>query len=391
MDRRQVRAPRGVRRLGRALPPRGDEFVSIEVLSGLALVATAIAALAWANIDAESYASTWGADLGPLTAQAWVNEALMAAFFFVVGLEIKRELVEGALRTPPRAALPVFAALGGMVVPALVYMAWNTGGDGARGWGIPMATDIAFALGLLALLGTRVKPGAKAFLLALAIVDDIGAIIVIAVFYSEDVAFVWLLGALGVCAAVVLMRRFGLRHPGAYLVPGIALWLCVHEAGIHATIAGVVLAFLLPAIPGPEEGPAERLEHALHPWTSFVVVPVFALANAGVVLSGDALERATSSAITLGVVTGLVVGKLVGITLFTALAARARLGAMPDGVGIPDVAGVAAVAGIGFTVSLFIADLSFGGARLDDAKIGVLAASVIAATLGAVLTLGRRS
>ena len=243
MDRRQVRAPRGVRRLGRALPPRGDEFVSIEVLSGLALVATAIAALAWANIDAESYASTWGADLGPLTAQAWVNEALMAAFFFVVGLEIKRELVEGALRTPPRAALPVFAALGGMVVPALVYMAWNTGGDGARGWGIPMATDIAFALGLLALLGTRVKPGAKAFLLALAIVDDIGAIIVIAVFYSEDVAFVWLLGALGVCAAVVLMRRFGLRHPGAYLVPGIALWLCVHEAGIHATIAGVVLAF----------------------------------------------------------------------------------------------------------------------------------------------------
>jgi len=387
MTARHVRSPR----FGRFLPPIGNEFISIEVLSGLALVAAAFCALVWANADPASYVSAWTGELGPLTAREWVNDALMAVFFFVVGLEIKRELVEGELRSPRRAALPAIAALGGMVVPALVFTAWTLGGDGARGWGIPMATDIAFALGVLALLGSRVRPEAKLFLLALAIVDDIGAIIVIAVFYSSNVDALWLLAAVGVCLVVVLMRRFGLAHPGSYLVPGIALWFCVHEAGVHATIAGVVLAFLLPATPGPDDGPVEKLEHALHPWTGFLIVPLFALANAGVELGGAALERAVSSPVTLGVATGLVVGKTLGITLFAFVALRLGLAHLPRGLTKGQILPVSVVAGIGFTVSLFVAELSFTGRLLDDAKIGVLVASLVAAIVGTVMVMARRT
>jgi Na+:H+ antiporter, NhaA family len=386
MDRHHLRLPR----IGRFLSPVGDDFISIEVVSGLALVAAAVVAVVWCNAAPAAYASTWSTDLGPLSSQEWINDVLMTVFFFVVGLEIKRELTEGQLRSPRHAALPAIAALGGMVVPALIYTAWNAGDAGARGWGIPMATDIAFALGVLALLGSRVRPEARLFLLALAIVDDVGAIIVIAVFYSSDVDVWWLAAAVGLCIVVLAMRRFGLAHPGVYLLPGIALWLCVHEAGIHATIAGVVLAFLLPTTPASVPGPVERLERALHPWTGFVIVPVFALANAGVRLSPHSFARALSSPVTLGVLTGLVLGKVGGILLFTALAVRLGAARLPPGLDASQLVRVAVVAGIGFTVSLFVAELSFAGLRLADAKIGVLVASFVAAMLGSIMFLAQR-
>jgi NhaA family Na+:H+ antiporter len=309
----------------------------------------------------------------------------MTLFFFVVGLEIKRELVEGELRDRRNAVLPVLAALGGMVLPALLFLALNAGGAGVDGWGIPMATDIAFSLAVLALLGASVSSGVKLFLLTLAIVDDIGAILVIAVFYTSDLRPEWLLGAIGAIVAVVLMRRVGMQHPALYLIPGFVLWLCTFESGVHATIAGVVLGLLTPVIPGPRAGPAERLEHRLHPWSSFVVVPLFALANVGVVLGAGAIERAGSSSVTWGIGVGLVVGKTLGISVLTLLALRLGLGRLPTGMRMRQVVGVAGVAGIGFTVSLFVADLAFTGALLDDAKIGILGASIVAAGLGAIL------
>jgi NhaA family Na+:H+ antiporter len=372
------------RRVGRYLPPFGSEFISIETSSGIALVIAAVAALGWINLDALSYADVFGVELGPFSLDTWINDALMAIFFFVVGLEIKREVVEGELRDRRHAALPAIAALGGMVVPALIFTAWTAGGDGANGWGIPMATDIAFALGVLALLGARVRPEAKLFLLALAIVDDIGAIVVIAIFYSSDVNGWWLVGALAVCVGVVLLRRIGFAHPSWFLVPGVALWICVHEAGVHATIAGVVLALLLPTGPGVAEGPLEKLENALHPLTSFVVVPLFALANAGVVLDADTVRRAVESPVTIGIVTGLVVGKMLGITAFAWVGVKLGVARLPAGLDLTQVFGVSVVAGIGFTVSLFVAELAYSGSILSDAKIGILAASVLAGLLGAL-------
>jgi NhaA family Na+:H+ antiporter len=385
--------------VGRYLPPLGNEFVSVEALSGLVLLAAALCALVWANIDPSSYAEVWGHELTigigdasiTLTLSHWINDALMTLFFFVVGLEIKREIVEGELSDRRGATLPVLAALGGMVLPAVLYLAINAGGVGADGWGIPMATDIAFSLGVLAVLGSSVSSGVKLFLLTLAIVDDIGAILVIAIFYTSDLEPVWLLGALGAIVVVVLMRRFGMQHPALYLIPGLLLWLCTYESGIHATIAGVVLGLLTPVVPGPTAGPAERLEYRLHPWSSFLVVPLFALANAGVVIGAAAIERAGASAVTWGIAVGLVIGKTVGITAFTLVALRLGVGRLPAGMRARQIVGVAAVAGIGFTVSLFVADLSFTGVLLDDAKIGILGASIVAGILGAIVLRATRS
>ncbi len=309
----------------------------------------------------------------------------MTVFFFVVGLEIKRELVTGELRDRHRAALPAIAALGGMVVPALVFVAINAGGGGLDGWAIPMATDIAFAVGVLALLGPRVPSSLKLFLLALAIVDDIGAIVVIALFYSRGLDGWWLLGALATVALVVVMSRLRVDHPLAYVIPGIVLWWCLHEAGVEPTLAGVLLGLLTPARPRRGVPVLEKLEDALHPLSSFVIVPIFALANAGVVLSGDAIDHALSSRVTIGIVAGLVVGKFVGILGATALGMRTRLGTLPEGLGLHHIAGVAVLGGVGFTVSLFITDLAFRGEVIDDAKIGVLAASAVAALLGMVV------
>ncbi len=396
MPQRRIHVPR----ISRYLPTQGTEFVSVEVLSGIALLVAAAAALVWANVDATSYHDLWKTHLtlgiGDLaiseTLVKWVNDALMVLFFFVIGLEIKRELVEGGLRDPRAAALPVLGAVGGMVVPALIFVAFNAGGVGGRGWGIPMATDIAFALGVLALLGPRVPSGLKLFLLTLAIVDDVGAILVIAVFYTSDMEPVWLIGAAAAIVGVLVLRRLGVMSPWVYLLPGVVLWICIHESGIHATIAGVVLGLLTPVTRGPEAGPLEVLEHRIHPWTSFLIVPLFALANAGVVLGGDSIERAAGSAITWGVIAGLVVGKAIGVSVFALGAHRLGIGRLPDGVGSAHVVGAGILAGIGFTVSIFVANLSFGGELLDEAKIGVLAASLLAGVLGAawLVLLGRR-
>jgi NhaA family Na+:H+ antiporter len=371
----------------------GSEFVDVEVLGGVALLIATDAALAWANVSFSSYEQVWSTHLtiGPgahtITEdlQQWVNDGLMTIFFFVVGLEIKRELVRGELRDPRAASLPVIAAIGGMIVPALLYLTVNAGGAGGRGWAIPMATDIAFAVAVVAIAGSRVPPNLKLFLLTLAIVDDIGAIVVIAVFYSGAISMTWLTGAAATILLVVGLRAVGVRSAWAYVLPALVLWLCVFESGVHATIAGVVLGLLTPARPVDGREVIEPLEARLHPWSSFLIVPLFALANAGVHLGGGAMRDALGSAISWGIVLGLVVGKPLGIVTASALARRLRVGRLPDGVRFAHLGAAGAAAGIGFTVSLFVADLSYHGARLDAAKIGILGASVVSGTVGLVL------
>jgi Na+:H+ antiporter, NhaA family len=389
----------------RVLRPLSD-FLHTEAAGGVALLTATVIALMWANSAWQaSYIDLWHHQLTigvgthdiSLDLQEWINDGLMAIFFFVVGLEIKRELVVGELRQPRRAALPAIAAVGGMVVPALIYAAFNAGGEGSNGWAIPMATDIAMAIGVLSLLGAAVDPALKLFLLALAIVDDIGAIVVIAVFYSHGFDALAATIAVAIVAGVVACRALGVRAVAVYVVLGIALWVAVYESGIHATIAGVVLGLLAPTSPRrPEdpEGPStiEWLEHLLHPWSSFVIVPLFALANAGVVISSHALADAWSSSITHGVVAGLVIGKLVGVSTFTWLAVRLGVGELPAATPWRSVIGIGALAGIGFTVSLFVTSLAFDDPVLqDEAKIAILLASTLAALLGSAILLQARS
>ena len=391
-----------IRRVGKAFPPLGDDFISIEALSGLVLLAAAVGALVWANVAPSGYAEFWHQHLSigigdasiDLSLQHWVNDGLMTIFFFVVGLEIKREVVRGELRDPRTASLPALAAIGGMILPAVIYLAFNFGGDGARGWAIPAATDIAFAVGVLAILGPRVPRQLKLFVLTLAIVDDIGAILVIAVFYSSGVEAIWLVGAAGAIGLIFLMQRAGIAAPVWYVVPGLALWVTGYESGVHATIAGVILGLLTPAglIGGQTSAKPviERLEHSLHPWSSFLIVPLFALANAGIVIDRATIDAAVSSPITWGIVCGLVLGKTLGISFATALGRRLRAGRLPDNVDMAHVVGGGAVAGIGFTVALFVADLAFTGSRFDEAVMGILAGSLISSILGAMI-LRRRS
>jgi NhaA family Na+:H+ antiporter len=396
------------------------DFLRTESAGGAVLVAATVAALVWANSPWEaSYVDLWNTHLSvslgsrtlDLTLRDWINDGLMALFFFVVGLEIKRELVEGELREPRRAALPAIAAVGGMLVPAAIYLAINAGRDSVDGWGIPMATDIAMAVGIMSLLGPRVAPAQKLFLLALAIVDDIGAILVIAVFYTEDIHYAALGVSIALAVAVVVLRRLRVWYTPLYVLLGVSMWLFLHESGIHATIVGVVLGLLAPTRPMRRREmvdadqlvdistPAtaretatlaresvsvvEWLEQMLHPWTSFVIVPLFALANAGIPLGAEILRDAWSAPVTWGVVLGLVAGKFVGITVFTWLAVRFRIGALPEGVTWGNVAGLGALAGIGFTVSLFVTGLAFDVPRFEEqAKIGILAASVLAGAAG---------
>ena len=382
-----------VRGVGKALPPFRDDFIDVEALSGIAVFAAAIAALVWANVAPGSYTTFWHHHLDlsfgsvdlDLSRAHWITDGLMTVFFFVVGLEIKREVVRGELRDPRTASLPVIAAIGGMAVPALFYFAVNAGEPTAKGWAIPMATDIAFAVGVLAILGPRVPRRLKLFLLTLAIVDDIGAIVVIAVFYSDGIGFGWLAAALGAIAVVLLMQRLGVASPWAYVLPAVALWLFVDQSGVHATIAGVVLGLLTPARPYGGKQVIEGLEHRIHPWSSFVVVPLFALANAGVVIDSESVRRAASSSVALGIVLGLVIGKPLGITLATWLGTKARVGRLPEGLDWRHVVGLGAVAGIGFTVALFVDDLSFIGPTFDDAVMGILAGSLLSGIIGAVI------
>jgi NhaA family Na+:H+ antiporter len=405
------------------------EFLDTEVAGGIVLLAATTLALISANSPwSASYGSLWQTELvvrlGGLSLELdlrhWINDGLMTLFFFVMALEIKRELVEGVLSDRKRAALPVIAAAGGMLAPAAIYAALNANGAEAGGWGVPIATDIAFALGVVALVGPRVPASLRVFLLTLAIADDVGAIIAIALFYADDIDVAALALALTVLGGIILLRSVHVWWVPLYVVAGTIVWLATLVSGVHATIAGVALGLLAPAHPldrtalkrvglgiarleerpSPEEASAarrgviaslsvaERLAHVLHPWTSFVILPLFALANAGISLSSGDLRSALGSRVTLGVLLGLVVGKAVGITGAAWLAQRTRIAELPDGVNWIHMAGIGTVAGIGFTVSIFVASLAFEReALVQQAKVGILAASLVASLLGALLLL----
>ncbi len=380
-------------------------FLDTEAASGAVLLVATVAALVWANSPwPGSYESLWhtkiAVSIGSIDLtedlRGWVNDGMMALFFFVVGLEIKRELVSGELNDFRKAAVPVIAALGGMIVPALIYAAFNAGEPSFHGWGIPMATDIAFAVGVLALVGRSLPSGLRVFLLSLAIVDDIGAIVVIAVFYTADISVPWLALAGTGLLAIVLLRGIRVWWTPIYVVVGTMVWFATFESGVHATIAGVALGLLAPARAAEKRGApdvfeetvsvAERIGSFLHPYTSFLIIPLFAFANAGVVLDAGTFGDALSSPVTLGVVVGLVAGKLVGISLFSWLAVRSGLGSLPENSTWSQMVGIAGLAGIGFTVSLFISGLAFREDDfVDQSKIGILVGSVLAAIVGTVL------
>src|SRR5919112_1921017 len=413
-----------------------QDFANKQSSGGIILIIAAAVALAGAHSPrGESYIALWHTKLsvgvGDFSISKdlthWINDGLMAVFFLVVGLEIKREVLVGELSSVGNAALPVVAALGGAVVPALIYITINAGTEGSAGWGIPMATDIAFALGILALLGQRAPTALKVFLTAMAIVDDIVAVLVIALFYTSEISW----GALGVgavfLAALIVANLLGVGKTLVYAVLGVGLWLCFLLSGVHATVAGVLLALTVPAVSFMDPGaflersryvldrfeqagqkgenvlaneerqaalhalnhaayklepPLHELEHALHPWVVFAIMPLFALANAGLPLGGGILEALTSP-VALGIVAGLVVGKQLGITLFAWLAVRSGLSELPEGIGWRHVYGAGWLAGIGFTMSLFITDLAFSEDSLvEAAKLGILCASVIAGVVG---------
>ena len=410
-----------------------EAFFRAEALGGTAVALATLVALALANSPwAESYAELWSTRVrfGAVTVGLekplvlWVNDLLMAIFFLLVGLEIKRELVQGELDTPRKAALPALAALGGMVVPALLFLAVTRATPAAVGWGVPMATDIAFALGALRILGARVPPALIVFLTAIAVVDDLGAILVIAVFYAGELSPAAHVLAVCFTLALVAMNRAGVRTPGWYVLVGLPLWVAVLKSGVHATVAGVVVGLCVPTRPrfaraellaegralldaaerAPDDGaaldavvtlrhrcqgsesPGVRLEHALQPFVAFLVVPAFALANAGIPLAGIGLPDLTAP-VTLGAGLGLVLGKQAGVLGATWLAVRAGLGQLPSGVGWRHVHGASALAGIGFTMSLFVASLAYeeGSTLHRQAKLGVLLASLVAGALGGVL------
>lgn len=396
-------------------------FAQSGSVGGLLLLLAALAAFAWANspwvgsydgLLSEHLSLNLGSWSLDLSLAHWVNDGLMAIFFLLVGLELKRELVTGELSRPRQAALGVAAALGGMIVPALIYVFFNRGTAGADGWAIPMATDIAFALAAISVLGSRVPLGLKVFLTALAIVDDLGAVVIIGLFYTSGLN----LGALGIAAGILavlfLFNRLGIRHLGVYLIPGIFLWYVVLLSGLHATIAGVLLAFIIPIarqVTAPvnelreaveagnaeavgshlaavervletKQSPLHRLEHALQPYVNYLVLPIFALFNAGLSLSGVGIGT-----VTLGVGLGLIVGKSLGVFLASFLAVKTGLAQLPNEVSWRGIFGVGLLAGIGFTMSLFVAGLSFSGDFYNQARLGIIAGSLVSAGLGIAL------
>jgi NhaA family Na+:H+ antiporter len=424
--------------LGARVRLLSQQFTQIAASGGILLLICTIIALILANSSlAQSFLRFWEFELtlldfgedSPLHLTEdllhWVNDGLMVIFFLVVGLEIKREVLAGELADPRRAALPVAGAIGGMLFPALFYIIFNLGGEGASGWGIPMATDIAFTLGILTVLGKRVPLSLKVFFTALAIADDLGAVLVIAIFYTSDIMVTSLIWAAVVMAGLIFLNRARVYWPLPYAVLGILLWYFFLESGIHPTIAGVLLALTIPSrspanlrglvaqavtlLKGLElaenwrekidssrqatiqtletitdriQSPAQSLEHNLHPWSTYLVLPIFALANAGITLSGDAINNLTSP-VSLGIILGLVVGKPVGITIMSWIAVRVGLAELPGGVNWQQFFGASCLAGIGFTMSLFITNSAFDEASLQAmAKLSILVASVVAAVLG---------
>ena len=412
-----------------------QEFLETSTASGVVLLGAVIVALAWVN-------SPWGASYSSLFATQvsirvgdlavtgdlhfWINEGLMSLFFLVVGLEIKRELTTGELRRPRAASLPLIAAAAGMAVPALLFLAMVGGGEAARGWGIPMATDVALALGVLALAAARIPSGLRPLLLALAIVDDIGSVIVVAAFYAETISLGWLILAMIVAGLVFVFPKIHIRATPVYVILGVVLWFAMYRAGLHPALAGVVVGLLTPSEPfqrpravsqeahrtadrtedDPEPpdadahqwlrlaelsreavSPLTRVEHILLPWASYFVLPLFALANMGVPLSAASIAAAAGSTVAWAILVARVVGKFVGIWGAALLSSRLRLVELPAGVGSSHLAGMAAAAGTGFTVSLFVADLAFGpnNPLLAHVKISLLAASAISAIVGLLL------
>ncbi len=367
------------------------EFLAHEAAGGYVLMGVAVLALLVANSPlAEGYAAFFRQKLGPYSLLHWINDALMAVFFLLVGLEIKRELVDGQLSTWPDRILPGIAAAGGMIAPAIFYLLF-AGADAAliRGWAIPAATDIAFSLGVLALLGSRVPVSLKIFLTALAIIDDLGAIIVIALFYTAQISAMALGGAAVVLALLVAFNRLGVRSLWPYLLAGCVLWYFVHESGVHATLAGVLLALTIPidvspARPDDGDSPLHMLEHAISPWVAFLIVPIFGFANAGVSLGGSGWAQ-LAHPVTLGIAAGLFLGKQVGVFGSVWILVKTGLAQRPRDATWGQIYGVALLCGIGFTMSLFIGLLAFpGNPELEQAvKIGVLAGSVLSAIVGA--------
>jgi NhaA family Na+:H+ antiporter len=416
-----------------------QEFINTEASGGIILLICTVFALAWANSPfSESYFHLWHTKISfyingtglDYSLHHWINDGLMAIFFFVVGLEIKREFLVGELSSFKKASLPVAAALGGMLFPAGIYLLFNAGGKGSSGWGIPMATDIAFVIGIMAILGSKVPPALKVFVTALAIADDIGAVLVIAFFYTSEISFISLAVAGGIIIILIAANLLGVKNLLFYTLIGIGLWLAFLTSGVHATISGVILAFTIPAVSrintkeflernnkllqdfnnAGEDGydvltnevrqtyvneiaknseriltPLQRFEHGLTSWVSFLIMPIFALANAGVSL-GEGIIESLLDSISIGVIAGLFIGKQIGIFLFSWLSIRLRLSTIPDGVDMKNLYGAGILAGIGFTMSLFITNLAFMSNELIDiAKVGILLASTISGIAGYII------
>ncbi len=415
-----------------AVPPRLaalPRFLRTEAGGALVLLTATIAALVWANsVWAASYEALWATEISlrwdslelGMDLAHWVNDGLMTFFFLLIGLEVRREFDMGEFRERRRVAAPVIAALGGMLLPVAIFLVLNAGGEEARGWAMVMATDTAFAVGVLALVGRRSSFRLRTFLLTLVIVDDIAAAVVIAVVYSSDLQPAMLAIAVGLLVVMAVLRAIGLQRPWVYVLLSVGIWLATLKSGVHPTIAGVAIGLLTSAYPPRRAvlerasglarafrqrpsaelasqaargitlslSPNERLQHTLHPWTSFVVVPLFALANAGLALSTELVDRALGSTLVVGIVLGLVLGKSIGIPLGAWIATLPRFGGHALSVGWPSLIAASSVAGIGFTMSLLIAELSYVGPLLDEAKLGILVASVVAATLSIVLFYG---
>lgn len=379
-----------------------QRFFSSDISGGIVLIIAAVLAMFCANLDVTKAGYQAFLDTPVAFKFAaleinknmllWINDALMAVFFLMVGLEVKYELMQGSLASRQQAIFPVIAALGGMVAPALIFLAFNMHDPLARhGWAIPAATDIAFALGVLALLGDRIPPALKIFLMALAIIDDLGAIIIIALFYTSDLSLVSLGVAAAAIVALAVLNALNVRRIGIYMLVGIVLWTAVLKSGIHATLAGVVLGFFIPLKEENGVSPARQVIDAIHPWVGWLILPLFAFANAGVSLEGVTFAGLTSL-LPMGVIVGLFIGKPVGITIFCWLALRLKLAKLPQGAAFKQIMAVGVLCGIGFTMSIFIATLAFGDVdthMVAWAKLGILTGSILAAVVGYCLLRSR--
>ncbi|MEO7314279.1 MAG: Na+/H+ antiporter NhaA [Ginsengibacter sp.] len=371
------------------------EFLQSEFAGGIILLGCVIVSLIIANsplgpgleniLDTEFGFISGAIDLKYSTL-TWINDGLMVIFFLLVGLEIKRELVEGELSSPKKAAMPILAALGGVIVPASIYYFFNQGTETAGGWGIPMATDIAFAIAIITMLGKRVPLSLKIFLAALAIVDDLMAILVIAVFYTSELHYAYLLYAGLLFVMLIVFNRMGVKKLYMYIIPGVFIWYFVHHSGIHATIAGVLVAMTLPTTPDDKESPLEKLEHMLVKPVNFLIMPIFALANTNIKFQEEMIAGLTTP-LGLGIILGLLVGKPVGIAVISWIAVKLKISSLPDKAAWMQIIGVGFLAGIGFTMSIFISVLSFTGQTLllSEAKFSVLVASILSGVIGALI------